>query len=384
MQGKHRNPLLHAAAWSKSWRLRRRLSGLVQWEPMDQPLSGCTVIIGMCSRLPHVLTANLRCLAKSRWTELRAVVVAVDATDLVDRQAIERRAQQLFSDIPVQFTYYSKHQSRVADDIRLPCPYAWLSWCIALREVKTQHTLIHDYDALILGKTLQERYKTFCTSNAKVQGITWYATNGVEPSDRLATTFEQFCDSQWLRSLHPLELFNVLRIKNGRSIHYDITLDVQERLLDRGDRQIMPMNADELVHPSQMIHQYTMFGKYPARSLPCSAMPMIPFFSFLGGDDRAFDRAVGALRHDDYRDVDLFGDGTRVNLSELDVAAVDWSCKQMVQAALKLGVEPNPSIYAYGVALYGCAKASAADLWAGDFTSQQRQWIEAASATLTA
>ena len=379
MRGKHRNPLLHAAAWARSWRLRQRLKGLVNWEPLDDPQPGCTIVIGMCSRLPSLLVANLRCLAASRWPDLKAIVVAVDAPDILGRETVEVAAKAMFPGIPVEFAYYSEVQASVARRINLPCPHAWLSWCVGISRVRTRHVLIHDYDALILGRGLERRYRTFCESNAVVQGVTWYATNGIEEADHLVTTFEQLCDASWLRSLAPLDLFNVLRVKDGRSIHYDITLDVQERLLNPDQRQVEPMTADELVHPSQMIHQYTMFKRRPAKRLPCFSVPLIPFFSFLGGDDGAIARATQALRNSNSQRVDLVGDGTLMNLELLDTVQVDWALKQIVQAAVRLGLPPSHAIYEYGTALYSSARSTPECVWKGDFTPAQRHWIDAAS-----
>ena len=92
--------------------------------------------------------------------------------------------------------------------------------------------------------------------------------NGVKEDDRLATTFEAFADAAWLRSQRPIDLFNKVRAVNGRSIDFDITLESQHRLLKPEERTILPMRQDQLVHPSQMIHQYTMFRHSPGKALP--------------------------------------------------------------------------------------------------------------------
>lgn len=384
MQGKYSNYIQYAIAWLAREQLRSRLTGVVEWDPLRKAEPGCTVVIGMCSRLPDVIIANLRCVAASRWPDLKALIVTVDSTALRSGEAIEQAARQLLPDLKVEFFYYSKEQSSLAERLKLPYVYSWLSWCLAIRGVRTEHLLIHDYDALILGTTLEQRYAEFRRSNSKVQGISWYSVNGAEPADRLATTFEQFCDVAWLRSLRPLDLFNKIRLKNQRSIDFDTTLDAQDRLLSESERQVVPMNQDELVHPSQMIHQYTMFRRHPARALPCFSMPMIPFFSHLGGATRAISQATDALESSPHTDVDLFGDGTRVNLHQLDVLQTDWALKQMVQASLKLSIAPHHELYAYGIALYRSARAPEAMYWKGDFTAAQRAWIEAARANVQA
>ena len=141
----------------------------------------------------------------------------------------------------------------------------------------------------------------------------------------------------------------------------------------------MPMGPDDLVHPSQMIHQYTMFRRSPAAALPCFAMPTISFFAYLSGDTGALDSASRALGFGRRDDVDLLGDGTRINLSMLNVAQVDWALKQIVQSCLALSVAPDQKIYRYGEALYRIIQTPADDIWRGDFTDEQRMWISASA-----
>jgi hypothetical protein len=373
MQGKHSSIFKHAAAWLYRERVRRQLSSLVSWRPLTEPASGCTAIIGMCSRLPRVLGANLRCLIAARWPELRRVIIAVDAT----REAFPLDANELMSTYPgveIKVVHYSSEQSRFAEDIKLPFVYSWMSWSIALAEVETRDVLIHDYDALVFGGTLSRRYEEFVRSGAAIQGVSWYAVNGLVPNDRLATTFEAFAQAPWLRSLPPVSLFNKIGIKDGRSIDYDTTLHIQDRLLRPEQRACMPMDIEELVHPSQMIHQYTMFRKFPGRALPSFSMPMLPLFAALSGKPEAFDEAARSLRSAPRDAVDLAGDGTPMNLQQLGVPQVDWTLKQMIQAMLLLELPPNPALMNYGTALYDHVGAPP-DQRQGDFTPRQREWM---------
>ena len=138
-----------------------------------------------------------------------------------------------------------------------------------------------------------------------------------------------------------------------------------------------------LIHPSQMIHQYTMFRQSPNAVLPCFAIPQIPFFRYLSGRKEAIDHATRELASMKRDNLNLLGDGTRINLSMLGIGQVDWALKQMVQACLALSIAPDPKIYLYGRALYRIIQTSAHDIWRGDFTDQQRLWIDAAAKTLS-
>jgi hypothetical protein len=378
MRGKHTSPIKHWMAWLyRAW-LRRRIRGLVSWTLLTDPEPGCTAIIGMCSRLPDVMAANLLCLYKSRWPALKRIVIAVDTVHSESFAEIEANARAICPTLEVDFIYYTEHQFQIAGQLQLPYVYAWLSWCLALATVTTEHALIHDYDALILGTILGYRYKKFVTSKSKIQGVSWYNGNGVLATDCLATTFEAFLETAWWRTMHPLALFNKMELREGRSIDYDTFLHVQDRQLAPDQRTMVPMNLDEMVHPSQMIHQYTMFRRHPERSLPCFSMPMIPFFMYLGGKKDAIRFALDALRRTPHANVDFLGDGTRFNFHRLDISQVDWALKQMVQAFIALELPAENVVYQYGEALYAIVGAPPDKVWRGDFSEEQRDWIKKA------
>lgn len=378
MRGKHGNYLIHGlATLQRDW-LRWKIAGSIKWDGLDAPEPGCTAIVGVCSRLPDVLAATMRCLNMSRWPELKRVVLAVDCTRDAFPTGIEARVKAAYPELQIDFLYYTPEQWGMTKKLELPFVYCWLSWCIALAQVRTQHVLIHDYDALVLGPTLASRYRKFVDSGAKAQGISWYKTNGVEEADHLATTFEAFFDVPWLRSFEPVQLFNKLRLVDGRSIDFDITLDLQ-RHLPESQRTAIPMDLDQLVHPSQMVHQYTMFHHSPGQALPCFSVPMIPFFAYLGGNHGMLEQAIGHLEAGNREDIDFLSDGTRFNFTQLTATQVDWILKQMVQAFVALGVAPDPQVYRYGLGLYRIIGADAAANWLGDFTPAQRDWIEASA-----
>jgi hypothetical protein len=378
MKGKHASYPRHLIAHLYREILRWRIKNIVAWAPLAEYAPGCTVVIGVCSRLPHVLAANIRCLDSSRWTDLKEVIAVVDGRKGSLPQGLEQGLIEAYPELKIRFLYYSDTQATMAEKLKLPYFYSWLSWCIGISQTKTDHVLIHDYDALILGQTLKDRYDSFVKSKAKVQGIAWYKVNGINVDDRLATTFEAYFSTEFLHSVKPIELFNKLHISDGRSIDFDTTLDIQFKLLKRDERQIMPMNEAELVHPSQMIHQYTMFRRNPKGDLPSYSIPMIPFFAYLSGNRTSIESALNAMSISVKDDMDFLGDGTRINFNQLGLAHVDWTLKQIVQALVILNAQPDPEIYKYGVALYKMVGSTDADIWRGDFTDDQRRWIESA------
>ncbi len=377
MQGKYGSYPRYVAAYVNREAVRLKLRRAVSWGPLARPERGCTAIVGMCHRLPGVLLSNLRCLMAAAWPALKRVIVVVDGAEGCVAKELEAKARRLATDaIAVDIFYYSPEQAKLSEELRLPWVFSWLSWSIAYSHCRTRHALIHDYDALVFGDVLQRRYDEFVASRAAIQGIRWYKGNGVELEDRLATTFEAFVDVTWIRAHHPLAGFHKVAYHGGVSRDYDTLLHLQHVHTRPERRTTMGMPEESLVHPSQMIHQYTMCRRLPGEALPCASLPMIPFFEFLSGDSTAIDDATRRLEERDGKVANLLGDGIPVNLTELDVLHVDWDLKQMVQACMLSHVEPFAGLHRYGVQLYEVCGAGPDRTWVGDFTESQRQWIE--------
>lgn len=383
MPGKYRS--LHeywAARLLRAW-VRWRIRGLVSWRPAaaDDLEDGCTVVIGMCSKLPKVLLANLTCLARHAWPGLRQVLVCVDAVEGTLAPGFEDDVVRRFPELRVRFFHYTPEQSRAAEwKLHFTHVYGWTSWTTCLSHVTTRMALIHDYDALVVGDALPGRCERFRESGAKVQGIRWYEINGFHAADRLASTFECLVDVAWIRSHPPIRVFSRVGRFGDRIVDYDLLLDLQANHLDPAQRACDPMDLSVLVHPSQMIKQYTSFRKFPGKRQPCYSAVMIPFFHLVAGQEDALRVATEALRSQGSASVDLLGDGVLMNLGDLETAHVDWMLKQACQASLALGHAPSRDLLEYGTELYRSCGTPEALVWKGDFEPDQRAWIEAAQA----
>jgi hypothetical protein len=497
---------------------RYKISKLFSWEPLPPLKSGCTAIIGMCSRMPYVLGANLYCLNKSQWENLKEVIITVDAEKGALPDGFEEDIIQKFPQLKITFFYYNRQQAEFTAKINDPYIYSWLSWGTCMNHVRTKTVLIQDYDALVLsgkalekryhafiesgakiqgitwckisgfeaedhlattfeafldvnwirsfppvmgynrvgllkgrkvdydtyldiqanhtpenqrtiipmsgeelvhpsqmitqymrfrnspgktlpcfsvimtpffliqdydalvlsGKALEKRYHAFIESGAKIQGITWCKISGFEAEDHLATTFEAFLDVNWIRSFPPVMGYNRVGLLKGRKVDYDTYLDIQANHTPENQRTIIPMSGEELVHPSQMITQYMRFRNSPGKTLPCFSVIMTPFFYFLSGQENAITNATEALKQENPKRVNLLSDGVLINLSQLETKAVDFMLKLMIQVLVTYKKSPYQALIDYGTALYKACKTPADQIWVGDFTDAQREWIEAA------
>ena len=358
---------------------RYQIAKLITWEPLPPLEEGCTAIIGMCSRIPYILGANLYCLSQNQWADLKAILIAVDAEKSSLPPGFEEAIIQQFPELKLTFIYYNPQQAQFTAKVNDPYIYSWLSWSLCLNHIGTKSALIQDYDALVLGKTvLEQRYQAFQESGAKIQGITWYKNNNFTQEDHLATTFEAFIDVAWIRSFPPVMGHNRFGIFKGRRVNYDTYLDIQANYTPESQRTIMPMGLENLAHPSNMITQYMRFRSAPGKPSRCFSIPMLPFFYYLSGRTNAFTIATQALQRGDPEHLDLLGDGVQINLTLLDIKSIDFNLKLILQVLLRYELKPFKELIDYGIALYQIINTPTEQIWLGDFTPAQREWIEAA------
>jgi hypothetical protein len=376
MNSKYKSRWKFSAAYCYREWIRWRLRDLIAWDSDPGLTPGCTALIGMCSRFPDVLLSNLVCLNDNAWPGLKEAIIVVDNLAGSLPPDLERSVAAACTNFGVRFLYYDDRQFRAAEKIRLPYVYCWLSWCIGLAKCRTADVLMHDYDALILSNLLEHRYGRFVEARQKMQGLAHPHANGVVREDGLASTTEAFADVAWLRSFPPIRLFNKVRSHEGRLIDYDITLDIQHHETKPGERGMIPMPLEDLVHPSQMVHQYTMFRRRPGDPLPCFSIPMIPFYEYISVGIAAIARAIDQIRNRTSRCFPFLGEDLLVNFERLDARQVDWCLKQMVQCCVSRGIEPFPELHVYGLELYQLAGTSGSSAWVGNFSEEQRAWIE--------
>lgn len=361
---------------------RYQVSKLISWDTPAPTESGCTAIIAMCSRIPYILYGVLECLWSSRWEELKEVVVIVDAEPGALPAGFENEIKQKLPQLKLTFLYYNHQQAKYTAKVGDPFIYAWLSWSIGFNYARTKTVLIQDYDALVLSReALEKRYHAFIESGAKIQGVRWFSfTVGLTAEDRLATTFEAFVDVNWIRSYPPVMGYHKVGRLNGRQVCYDMYDDIQANHTPANQRTIMPMSEEDLAHTSEMIVQYMKFKKTPGKVLPCFSLIMIPFFYWLSGQESAITNATQALQQQGPTRVDLLSDGVLINLSLLKTIDVDWILKNIIQVLVKKDIKPFKEIIDYGIALYQACKTPPEQIWVGDFTEAQKEWIDLAKA----
>lgn len=294
MRGKYPNWFAFQAARLRRAPMVSRLRGLVEWRPLRDPEEGYTVVIGCMAALPDVAVMNLNLIRRMRTPSLRRVILVFDRPAPEMPEGLLGRIESARGEVPVTVLNYSERQHAVARSIQWGWVYAWMSWATGIAHATTRHVLLHDLDAMPVNPDFFERrYRLARDSGKAFFGIRWYKGNGIEPEDELTTTFEMVLDAQAVRArTRPIDGFNDIRTHNGRTVDLDTFLGSQIILGSSGQA---PIDEGDMVHPSQMICQYTdlIAGRNTA-PMPKTNLPLVPAYMHLGGQSEPM-RAI--IRH---------------------------------------------------------------------------------------
>jgi hypothetical protein len=286
----------------------------VSWEPLRDPIDGYSVVIACMKSLAPVAVANLRRCAGQEGPGLRELILVFDCPSQDIPDSVVRAADEAARMVKVRLLGYDHRCARVSRMINWGWVYSWLSWSIAIAGARTRAVIIHDLDAIPLDPGLFERlYRNWTEECAEFCGIRRYRGNGVTEDMGLVTTFELVLDAAFVRSrFRPFDLFNKLRLVDGRIIDYDTMLLAQSQ----ARRALRPIDESQLVHPSQLICNYTdlVAGRSRFRAR-VNTLPMLPYYFYLGGEaallesvgpqmaaDRPPDAPIDFLGHDLYLD----------------------------------------------------------------------------------
>ncbi|HEX7008614.1 MAG TPA: hypothetical protein VF184_01445, partial [Phycisphaeraceae bacterium] len=331
--------------------MRAILKRLASWEPLEEPQPGYTLLIGCPAEMTPVLHVNLMMIMKQQQQHLREVIVVFDQDrDRMGSEA-ERKLRQAFPTLPLCVLHYTPWQARLLRLIGWGWCYSWLSWSLGIAQTRTRYALLHDLDAMLLRRDLlEERYCAIVQSDAQYVGVRYYHGNGIQPQDRLAVTFELMFDARFVREhFEPIDLFNHVGEHRGRRVEYDTFLHAQHQA---GYALELPVQPQDMVHPSQLFCQFTELKRKRIYTPPTrNSLPLLPYFFYLGGEEkplleqtRALDRAKGTQ-------VPFFG--YVMDLAKLSQHHLSWLAEQAYRLERAAVGQVRPEVTRYFESL-GC------------------------------
>jgi hypothetical protein len=321
------------------------IRNLVQWQPLTNPEPGYTVVIGCMRALAPVARANLTLIGQMQLEHMREIIAVFDCTEDQIPPDIVALIDSLRKTHPIRLLSYSREQARIAAQLKWGWVYAWLSWCLGIAAARTRHVILHDLDALPVNPRLFDvRYAQALAVGSKFHGSRWYQGNGVDASMQLAVTFELVLDAQHLRSrFDAFDGFNHVALVDGTYIDFDTFLYIQSR---SDTRTVDVLPESDLVHPSQMICQFTDFvaGRNDFRASNHNLM-MLPYYAFLGGDAKALDTIGAQCAEPGARSVPFAGKS--LSIAGIEPSLWAWHEKQIRRMEHALHGRTRPEVEQY-------------------------------------
>lgn len=323
----------------------RALRPLLRWAPPDALADGYSIAVGCMRSLAPVAAANMRLLARGRPGALREIMLVFDCTEAELPSQVLALHERLDWPCPVRILTYTSEQVRVARRIHWGWVYSWLSWSLAIEHCRTRHLVLHDLDALPLEPTLFDRlYQGACTAGTVFHGIRPYTGAWIGAADGLVTTFELVLQPGVLRArFQPIDAFNRAGLIGGRYVDFDTLLWIQHQVKSGS---VQPLDESELVHPSQLICNYTDFvagrGNLPRIQ---HNLVLLPYFEYLGGDATQLDAATAALRDPQRGTIPL--SGRPLPVGHLRPAHWAWTEKQIRRVEQALYGATRPAVEAF-------------------------------------
>lgn len=345
MEGKYTSATKYWLTKARRAGLRAMLRPLLSWRPLDEPEDGYSAIIGCASGLAPLLLTNLRMLARQQSPNLRKVLVIWDRRPTPQTEEVSAQARREYGRLPLEFVHYTPAQARVLAAVGWGWCYSWLSWSIGIAAARTRYALLHDFDAMLIRPDiLEERYEAIRQRQDQYVGIRNYLGNGVYECDGLVTTFELVFDVSFVRErFQPIDLFNHVTVYKGRMVDFDTFLYAQSQA---GRTSVLPIAVADMVHPSQMICQYTDYmnrrGYVPPEH---NNLPMIPYFISLSGRDAMMDDLCGQLESGGGSAPTLLG--RRLDLSRLTPVHARWITEQAKRLEQAVFGQVRPRVARY-------------------------------------
>ena len=319
------------------------LSRLIDWEPMQLPRQGYTVIVACHGPLAEMILPSIDLLARQDLTSLRRLIVSFDSPEDPRLRNLARKISQQYPHLHSEFLFQSPKESRLLRRIDWGWVDCWLSYTKGIAAADTRFAILHDMDAMLIRPNLIERrYQLIREREDHFLGIRWYKGNGIMEEDHLAYIVEMAFDAEFLRRKScPLDSFNVIGRLKDRTVDFDTLLYPQTRT---SRRSIERIDEEEMVHPSQVVSQYTMLNWRDYVPPAANNALFIPYFYYLAGHPGHLRLARESLDSAEPR-IPLLSKS--MDVSKLSLSHTDWLTEQAMRIEGAMAAEPRPEIVDY-------------------------------------
>lgn len=214
---------------------RATLRPLVRWRPLDRPEEGFSIILGVPWNLRHLLSVNLRFVARTDTRDLRKLFIVVDRRPRAERGELERQTEREFPELPIEWVWYPRVSGWLIERMNISTFYNAMNTVLALGRCRTRYAVLHDFD---LYPTQADHFTSIVGSmrdrNLSFSGHELTHFQGLTDEDLQIGTWTLGVDVQRLRSrFRPIDCFHRYIVLRGKRISIDPFAWVQFKTPDR-------------------------------------------------------------------------------------------------------------------------------------------------------
>ena len=195
----------------------------------EQAIPGYSIVVGVPWLIRHLLPVNLHFVNLLELDNLVDIHLVFDRAPRDGAETLISELRTTYPHLPLRFHFFDRALGRIVEPINSAGFYCATAWCTGLRESRSTHVVLHDFDMYPLVPDYFERiYLTAVRQNLRFCGIDFLTYDGITEQDRIVCTWSLGIDRQWLKQTHRLiDCYHGSRIHDGQLIHADPFTNLQ-------------------------------------------------------------------------------------------------------------------------------------------------------------
>lgn len=241
--------------------LKSILSPLLTWRPLENPLEGYSIILGVPWALRHLLPVNLEFVQKTDIDQLHRIHIVFDRPEQDGGNEFMAIMRESFPKLPMTFRFHPPVAGKIVERINQSKFYASMNWTLGLSQCETRYAVLHDFDLY----PLKPNYFTSMIAalgdrQLRFTGLELTHFDGLNDTHGLIGTWALGIDVAWLRqNFRPIDCFHAVEKINGRYFDLDAFTFIESRTPERALVDVV--TAKDAAHVRNLCSTYLRFNK---------------------------------------------------------------------------------------------------------------------------
>lgn len=207
----------------------------LRWRPMENPLGGFSIVLGVPWDLRHLLPVNLQFVDQTNLEGLRDLFVVFDRRQREGGEELMRAVRERFPDLPITFLFYEPRPGRIIERVNISTFYNSMNTITALQRCRTRYAILHDFDLYPLDPEYFRRVvDSMGSRELRFSGLELTHFDGLTDDDAIIGTWCLGIDVAWLReNWKPIHCFHRSARLDGREVNLDPYSWIQTKTPER-------------------------------------------------------------------------------------------------------------------------------------------------------